>query len=1120
MTFLLEHKKNLFDFSRSNPMMNINLNKCSQGSLELDTFYPFDIKQYQKVIRTGIKNQHSFGLNTILYSPKALKWVENEKEWLSPLYFQEVSLEKQKGSTTPVAVVEETQFFNELLVERLKTLFNISLSDPEWDGFVQRMGFEITELNVLANFDYKRYVLIRDYEAMQQTELSPILKKMASGDDTDEIGSRDNTIAPIYPLDASQIDCLEHVLTNSSLVIQGPPGTGKSRTITNIIGQNLYYQKSTLFVAEKRAALEVVDRLIEEGKLGHLSSIIHDSERDKKRFIKELSEAWEALSEDIQSESVVNFSFSSIQNDLSLLNKNLPGTNVSYQKVIDRLIASKEKSISKANMDLFFFEEWMNKKSYLQQIYSQLKLFNARNFAETPLSVIDSKILSLDHPSDKISKFIDEILATLEEIENKQLSTNFNSLHELTKASSLARILVSLKEISYENLLKSSFRKRLFTLYTKYSKYELELKQKEAFLNQWKQKWSVLEIDHAINVLNSKALKDVITVKKITQQFRKDFQQSKIEIPILDCLKEYKRLLLIAEQKEQFFLELKTEYGVNNPHSDVLYLKQLFNQIETSTSDLINTFKKERFKKTYLMVLDQLHQPIQNLHHYTNTLFGSKIDQMSSIRAACLELLSFKDLKPLITFAQEIKKELSETMYKQIVQMKGGFDEIDYNSCEAMYEQYISKDLNYTSITSASLELKFKHKTTEELQFCRFNRSAILVSRKANFDSYHELLNTPAQKLNSSEKKLKKELRKGKSILIKEFTKTRAHKSIRHLYESEARHWIKILKPVLLLSPISVSEIFPLSQSFDTIIFDEASQIPIEDSLPSLQRTKQVVVTGDSKQMTPSNLFRSNVEERFSLLEFIKYEYKNKMLNYHYRSKHQDLIEWSNQSFYNGQIQSCTQFNFRKKPIEYIELTNNDYFEGVNKTEAQEILNYIQNNKQTFLGKDCMIVTLSEGQSQYISKLLKNETTSSKVNYRVTSLEKLQGEECAIVMISLTHGPDKSGSFSLNFGPLNQHNGANRVNVLASRAKEKMVVFSSFNPSRLASENNGIRVLKNFIEYVQKSSSNHSDVIENPKLHFNDIHLSKNTIEEIYSKYKQLIRSNWTPKFHLTKDEL
>ena len=149
------------------------------------------------------------------------------------------------------------------------------------------------------------------------------------------------------------------------------------------------------------------------------------------------------------------------------------------------------------------------------------------------------------------------------------------------------------------------------------------------------------------------------------------------------------------------------------------------------------------------------------------------------------------------------------------------------------------------------------------------------MSTYSKFTAYHKMLITPARKLSETDKELKRRLRRGKAILVKEFGKTRSHPSLRELYSSEAREWIQLLKPIWLSNPAQLSKCFPLEEGmFDVVIFDEASQVPLQNALGGIHRSKRIIIAGDEHQMGPSSYFKKGGSEPMDLLHQSSYHYK------------------------------------------------------------------------------------------------------------------------------------------------------------------------------------------------------------------------------------------------------
>ena len=270
------------------------------------------------------------------------------------------------------------------------------------------------------------------------------------------------------------------------------------------------------------------------------------------------------------------------------------------------------------------------------------------------------------------------------------------------------------------------------------------------------------------------------------------------------------------------------------------------------------------------------------------------------------------------------------------------------------------------------------------------------------------------------------------------------------------------LFPIIITNPGTCSHLFPMEKGyFDFVVFDESSQLRIEDTLPALLRGKVSVVSGDTQQLPPSNYFRETDdsddlyggEERMtSLLEFCKSSsFQDHYLDIHYRSNHPDLIQFSNHAFYQKRLIPLPS---KKKytPIEF-QAVNGLFVNRINIEEATTIVDYLSDtvSSEESLG----IATFSQFQQNILLDIIYKKTLSQpkfktkmdalkEQGFFVKNIENIQGEERNIMLISTTYGPNKAGKFNQLFGPLNTKNkGHKLLNVVITRAIKKMVVFSS-----------------------------------------------------------------------------
>lgn len=309
---------------------------------------------------------------------------------------------------------------------------------------------------------------------------------------------------------------------------------------------------------------------------------------------------------------------------------------------------------------------------------------------------------------------------------------------------------------------------------------------------------------------------------------------------------------------------------------------------------------------------------------------------------------------------------------------------------------------------------------------------------------------------------------------------------------------------IWLLTPEVVSEILPLESGlFDLLIFDEASQIYIEKGVPSIARAKKVVIAGDHKQLRPSSLGTGRLEydednddgdesaaiEEESLLDLARFKYPEVLLNYHYRSKYEELIAFSNYAFYKGRLNVSPNVDKPASPPIQVHYTSDGKWEDRrNIAEAKKTLEILQNFFKTRKNNETVgVITFNVNQRDLIQDMLDELCASDAVFgdiYRkesnryengedvglfVKNIENVQGDERDCIIFSLAYAKDVSGKVVRNFGWLNQVGGENRLNVAISRAKRKIHIVTSVQPYELKVEdltNEGPRILKKYLEYA------------------------------------------------------
>lgn len=326
---------------------------------------------------------------------------------------------------------------------------------------------------------------------------------------------------------------------------------------------------------------------------------------------------------------------------------------------------------------------------------------------------------------------------------------------------------------------------------------------------------------------------------------------------------------------------------------------------------------------------------------------------------------------------------------------------------------------------------------------------------------------------------------------------------LRKLVNDFADKGLVDILPVWLASPEMVSSIFPLQEGlFDVVIFDEASQLTVESSMPSVYRGKQIVIAGDEKQLPPSNLFRAgyadeeedeeakyDTDESVSLLNLAKRRFPERILQWHYRSKYEELINFSNHAFYNGYVQIAPNVTpFKEPPAIVWKRVEGRWLNQSNEIEALEVVTELKNTLQEHPGKSVGIITFnSKQQSKVLDvidkvsaedeefRVLYSEIMSRELDERlfVKNIENVQGDERDIIIFSIGYAKNEEGKVYNRFGSLNQKGGENRLNVAVTRAKEGIIVVSSIEPEDLNVSNTserGPKLLKSYLKYVRAVS--------------------------------------------------
>lgn len=364
------------------------------------------------------------------------------------------------------------------------------------------------------------------------------------------------------------------------------------------------------------------------------------------------------------------------------------------------------------------------------------------------------------------------------------------------------------------------------------------------------------------------------------------------------------------------------------------------------------------------------------------------------------------------------------------------------------------------------------------------------------------------------------------ALLMREAHKKAKHQPLRQLFDGIPNLLLQ-LKPCILMSPLSVSQFLPADAAkvqFDLIIFDEASQIMPEDAIGAIYRGKQLVVTGDNQQLPPTSFFHQGADDEDEEDDTPLFEsildaslgagMTQKMLRWHYRSQHEDLIAFSNESFYDGRLVTFPAVSLQRSvSLEFV--ADGVYDRGGkrdNKKEAERVAQLVLDHFRHTPDKTLGVIAFSYAQMDAIEDEIERRLREKPdleaffkgdrlEGFFVKNLETVQGDERDVIILSVGYGKDEQGKMALNFGPLNREGGERRLNVAVTRARQRLIVVSSIHARDINIANSqarGVLHLQRYLDFAEHGLKAILDAADAPRLPLSGLH------EDVMRELKKL----------------
>ena len=1015
-------------------MKNVLRANLSERELELA------LKNLHRAARVAMEEN---GANTLFVVLGMLHWYESPKTEtprMAPLLLMPVDIVRKTGGKYEVRMRDEDVVANTTLIEMMRQQFDIDLSAlkhlPQDDHGIdvaavlnivreavkEKTRWTIEQEAVLGLFSFNKFVMWNDLhngaakmqqnpiiQTLVQGKLAPeLLKKNEEGKveiDAKKVDVEDEPRTFSIPLDvdSSQLEAVIESGEGRSFILYGPPGTGKSQTITNMIANALYHGRRVLFVAEKMAALSVVQKRLERIGIGAFCLEMHSNKATKTHFLDQMEQALEVAHRQSPAE------YAQLSQRLFEQRKQL----IAYMDALhtpaqDGLslydCITSGQAIAGETMQLGSFDTTLTKQQMqltaerLQALDALLQLTGRTD--EHPLRELRTTDASVSAPRTLATQIAaaQQLLAPL-----ASLTKNYQQLKDVAARAD------ALKQAT--TAITSQFGQQALALDPQDLRRQWQETELKWFLPKFFGKRSVLGL-----------------LKK---------QGCSVEwdaLPQLcDKLTEYKN----AQQR-------LAETGVQDSEAVCAFVQateQMHPDIDAlSIADIADTMNR------WTHHTDKAHDW---------ALWNVQRQQLEQDGLGCA-----------VNFIMQqgaTGTQAANAMLKAIFQQKAE-RMIDANPQLQMFNGMVFEQMigRYRDMAR-----QFQELTKQELY-------ARLAARIPNL--------TLEAAASSEVGILKRNIKsKGRGTTIRQLV-------------DQIPTLLPRLCPCMLMSPISVAQYLDLSsEPFDIVMFDEASQMPTSEAVGAIARGRALVCVGDPKQMPPTSFFTTQVtdeevaayDDMESILDdCITLSMPARYLTWHYRSKHESLIAFSNSQYYEGKLYTFPSVDDRQSKVTFVPV------EGVydmgktrqNRAEAEAIVQEtLRRLADPELSKRSIgIVSFSKVQQDLIEDILEEQLANhpdleakaygGEEPVFVKNLENVQGDERDVILFSVGYGPDKDGKVSMNFGPLNNVGGERRLNVAVSRARYEMKVFSTLRPEQIdlsRTQAEGVIGLKRFLEFAQ-----------------------------------------------------
>lgn len=1022
------------------------------------------LKNLRRSARTMMEEN---GANSLYMSLGLMQWVDDAGvSHLAPILLLPVEF-VYKNQIYHVKWRGEETLLNVTLFEYLKQTYEIEFdglqdaisSDNTFNlqqiftilrqGLVRKPRWNVLEECLVGIFSFSKFVMWNDIHTQGDRMMqSPLVKNLVENEslhgqldpqkELDETVKPSDICAPL-PYDSSQLTAILESAKGSSFILQGPPGTGKSQTITNMITNALYHGKRVLFVAEKLAALSVVQTRLEKLGLGAFCLELHSNKATKRHLLQQLQSIVEVLDQGGETNQHLHAA-----DQLFAQRKEL----MRHVDTLHRIHSPETFSIYDSIMHYCRCNE-----------EGMLELTDSPHPAITPQNLAEYEY------------YIDRLAAVIRLIGQPSRHPLLGLMTCEQTMSRRAELITSLTEcLQAIPQLKASVEEaaRLTATVAPVSLGNIHM-QLCALKQLHRRREEMRQYGYSLlQVADARRLKGLL----------EGLRQGN---PIARC---FKKLALLHEVKRR---------GSNVSWGNVESFVEAWIQLDQMPlhRQIAPDAALWRIIPAYDAFMDSLHKLCTLLTvEHREQLSISELEERLNRWSQHLHLL--KDWQQWCL----IKQDLIQKNMGEIVTLL----ETEEQSLPRLKKRYLARyfyeEANRLIASHPEANL-FNGMLFDE----KVNRYKELARRYQDIsrDELFRRLMAQARSAHTNPQW------SGQSVILhKAIASNGRGLSIRRLFE-QAPDLLAHFCPCMLMSPMSVAQFLEVNKDmFDLVIFDEASQIPTNEAVGAIARGKNIVIVGDTKQMPPTTFFVNNktaddefaVDDLESILDDCQtLKMPSLLLSWHYRSKHESLISFSNNEYYKNQLHTFPAIHDQERRVLFVPVKGN-YQKGSSRNNRNEAIAIVDEVERRL--RDEQLRKLSIGiisfnvQQQYLiedllearmekNRQLKSWAEESNEPIFIKNLENVQGDERDVILFSIGYSPDKQGRIPMNFGPLNQVGGERRLNVAVTRSRYEMMVFSSLHASDIdlrRTNAKGVEGLHRFLDYAE-----HGTLIENAYAH-------------------------------------